>query len=120
MIRHFGLELYDSVRRWPPALIYRALEIQREREAERRLLELHDTSLSTGLKLGQRYVDPSNRVRQGNEPYYTLEPLIKMQQQLERAARPWEFTPEAVKERREAEEDRDFDAMWSEVGRMHA
>ena len=120
-MREFGAALYDTVRRWPPALIYRAAEIERERDAGRRLTLLQDTALSTGLKLGQKYVDPKGSAeRNPNEPYYSLQPLQDAQRDLERAAFPWLHTPVAVRERREAEEEHDFDHLFVTLGALNA
>ncbi len=103
------------MRLWPPALIYRAAEIEQERDAARRLVELQDIAIGSGLKLGQKYVDPGKPAGDldTSEPHYSLKPLSEHQEALERVARPWLHTQEAIIRRREEEEEAMFDAMFN-------
>lgn len=95
---------------WPRRVIVRAAQIQGEREAEARLTALTDASIAAGLKLGQEYVDPQAK-RVSGGPYYSLAPLSLHRETLERVARPWLHTPDAVRRRRETEEA----AMWEKA-----
>lgn len=114
MIRVFGPALYREVMGWPRRLILRAAEIQTQREADARLTALTDLSIATGLKLGMEYVDPKNPSgsRKADEPYHTLEPLAKHKADLDRVARPWAHTPEAVQARLDWEQDRAYAALF--------
>ena len=113
MIREFGPALYAEVMTWPRRLILRAAEIGREREAQARLDRLADLKLAAGLKLGQEYVDPKAKGRKPDDPYYTLKPLEGVEKALDRAARPWAYTPEAVAARLDWEQDRSFDRLFA-------
>ena len=112
MLREFGPALYAEVMTWPRRLILRAAEIQREREAQARLDRLADLKLAAGLKLGQEYVDPKGQRRKPDDPYYTLKPLESVEKALDRAARPWAYSPEAVAARLDWEQDRAFSALF--------
>ncbi|WP_177182979.1 hypothetical protein [Deinococcus reticulitermitis] len=97
---------------WPRRLILRAAEIGREREAQARLDRLTDLKLAAGLKLGEEYVDPKGKGRKPDDPYTTLKPLAQFEDALDRLARPWMHTPEAVQERLDWEQDRAYSALF--------
>lgn len=118
MIREFGAAAYAEVMTWPRRLILRAIEIERERQAAQREAFLTDVGMGDQMDLGRRYVDPKAKKDAGGA-YYDLSPFNRHRDALARMARPWEYTPEAVQERREAAED----ALWQkfqEVGGMRA
>ncbi|WP_019585220.1 hypothetical protein [Deinococcus apachensis] len=98
---------------WPRRLIVRAAQIQGERDAEARLTALTDASIGAGLKFGREYIDPDAKKTQGGA-YYSFAPLQRHQAALERQARPWLHTPEAIRQRREAEED----ALWDQAAQV--
>lgn len=112
MIREFGPALYAEVMTWPRRLILRAAQIGREREAQARLDRLADLKLAAGLKLGQEYVDPKAKGRKPDDPYYTLKPLEQIEAALDRAARPWVHTPEAVQARLDWEQDQAYARLF--------
>ena len=74
------------------------------------------------VNLGTRYVDPKNPNggRKYDEPYTSLDPYLKDTEQLERIARPWLFTDEAIIRRREQEEEREFLALEKVMARAKA
>lgn len=113
MIRVFGPAAYAEIMQLPPRLIARAAQINGERDAEARLATLSDLAIGAGLKFGQKYVDPKNpggKARKG-EAFYSLDPFNRHSAALERLARPWEYTKERIRARREAEEER----RWREA-----
>lgn len=110
MIRVFGPAAYPQIIALPLRLIIRAAQIAGERDAEARLTALTDASIGAGLKFGREYIDPDAKTNAGG-PYYSFAPLTRHREALERQARPWQWTAEAIRQRREAEED----AMWSKA-----
>ncbi|WP_291428506.1 hypothetical protein [Deinococcus sp.] len=122
MIRVFGVAAYPHVMQMPPRLISRAAEIHAEREAEARLNALDDASTAAGLKLGQRYVDPKNPSGQAKkgDPYYSLDPFNAHLRTIEKRARPWLYTPAAIRTRRELEEERRWQQVEKTLGGMQA
>lgn len=122
MIRVFGVAAYPQVMQMPPRLIGRAAEIHAEREAEARLAALDDASTAAGLKLGQKYVDPKNPSGQAKkgDPYYSLDPFNAHLREIERRARPWLYTPAAIRARRELEEERRWQQTEKTLGGMQA
>lgn len=110
VIRVFGVTAADTVMRWPYRKIIRAAQIEGQRDAEARLARLRDISVADGMDQGRIYVDPKNPPEAGGA-HYDLKPYLAHAEMLERAARPWYYTPQAVRERREREED----AMWEKT-----
>lgn len=122
MIRVFGVQAYPHVMTLPARLIDRAAEIHMQREAEARLAALDDASTAAGLKLGQRYIDPKNPSGQAKkgDPYYSLEPFNTHLREIEKRARPWLYTPTAIRVRRELEEERRWQQAEKTLGGMQA
>lgn len=106
--------------RRPLELIMRAAEITGETEAARRILALYDASFASGLKRGQKYVDPkASESDLKDAPYHDFEPLNEYITEIRRLAEPWNYTPEAMKRRRlaqmrrlSAEQDRRMREMF--------
>lgn len=107
-MRVFGPAAYPAMIDLPLRLIVRAAELQVERDAEARLIQLTDVSLASGLKLGQEYVDP-DATPSSSRAHYSLAKLQEHQIKLEKRAYPWLHTPAAIKSRREREED----VLWA-------
>lgn len=107
-MRVFGPAAYPAMIDLPLRLIVRAAELQGERDAEARLIQLTDVSLASGLKLGQEYVDPDAKPS-GSRAHYSLARLQEHRTDLERRAYPWLHTPAAIKTRRQQEEE----VMWA-------
>ena|GEM_PF-3494158 len=108
---------YDTVRTWPPRLIYAAVSIQQQQEAARRVTALHDAALAAGLKLGRKWVDPT-KARDDvdtSQPHYSIQPFLNHVQALERVAEPWRYTPGTLTQEREREEEAMFDRMFSAI-----
>lgn len=119
MIRHFGVAAYAEVMMWPWRLIVRAVQVQREADAEVRLARLADASMADSMELGRRYVDPAHPPQPGGA-HYDLSAYQRHQDALARQARPWEYTEAAVRRRREAEEERDWDNYAKAIGGARA
>lgn len=119
MIREFGVAAYAEVMTWPRHLILRAAEIERERRAQVREEFVEDLGIADQMELGRRYVDPEAKKSSGGA-YYDLAPYHAHMDALARLARPWEYTPEAARRRREAAEDRMFDAFQQAAGGLRA
>ena len=113
MIRVFGAAASETVLRWPYRKIMRAAQIDGQRDAERRLARLRDHSIADGMEQGRVYVDPKNPPAAG-DAYYDLKPYLAHAELLERLARPWHYAPDAVRRRREREED----AMWDKAMKL--
>lgn len=122
MIRVFGVQAYPHVMAMPPRLIGRAAEIHAERDAQVRLDALDDASTATGLKLGQKHIDPKNPSGQAKkgEAYYSLEPFNAHLREIEKRARPWLYTPTAIRARREMEEERRWQQAEQTLGGISA
>lgn len=113
MLREFGPAEYEALRRLPPALLERALQIRREERAADRLRALDDTSIASGLTLGREHIDPNNRGGpKPGEPYVTHDGLKKHREMIDREARPWAYTEEALWQREEDE----FEALGRTLG----
>ena len=85
------------------------------------MAELEDTTLGSGLKLGQKYIDPGSSGQvDTSKPHYILAPFNEHRAALERAAYPWRHTPEVAQARREAQEEQMFNAMFDAVRGLSA
>lgn len=108
MIRVFGALAYPQLIQQPQRLLLRAAEIAGERDAAQRLARVQDGRIADGMKLGRTWVPGRKEKNDPDAGHWDLAPLLKHEEQLDRLARPWAHTPEAVERRLDAEQDAAF------------
>lgn len=105
VLREFGAGQYETVMRWPYRLIVRGVQIERQREAGRKLAALRLQALADGMEQGKEYVlgkdDPKPKSTDG---HYSLKRFRDAEDALERQAEPW-VAEERQRQRRVAEQE---------------
>lgn len=113
MIRVFGLAAYPELIRQPYRLLLRGAEIEGERGAAQRLARVQDGRIADGLKLGREWVRGRKEKADPDAGYWTLAPLFRHEEQLDRLARPWAHTAGAIERRLDAEQDAAFRRLFN-------
>lgn len=120
-MREFGPAAYREVLGWPYRLIVRGVQIERQREAASQLTRLRLSAVADGMEQGKIYVAGSkDPPPDPNGPRYDLKPYKRLEELLDRQARPWEYTLAKLIARREAEEAADFDKFEQDIARAKA
>ncbi|GGI75332.1 hypothetical protein [Deinococcus wulumuqiensis] len=112
MIRVFGVTAYPQLIQQPYRLLLRAAEIAGEREAALRLARVQDGRIADGMKLGRQWVPGRKEKADPDAGHWDLGPLLRHEEQLDRLARPWAHTPEAIERRLDAEQDAAFHKLF--------
>ena len=113
MIRVFGAVAYPTLIGLPYRLLIRAAEIEGQRDAAARLSRVQDGRIADGLKLGREWVPGRKEKADPDAGHWDLSPLLRHEEMLDRLARPWAYTPEAIERRLDAEQDAAFRKLFA-------